>query len=334
MQHSDQHNQIHPTSVWSEDEITAVIRQAAENVIARLNPPAPQSHAPQSSLGHVSQSPAQDVRRRDPLLYLRRFRPDKTFPAFVRSIPARLRRTLLAWRKDWTARNYRGLAGHFARAAVYTFAIWFIAVTALILVYRFVNPPASNLMIYNYLAGRDVKHEWVDLEDVSPAVIRAVIVAEDAQFCRHWGIDVQAIRDAIRNADGGIPRGASTISMQTAKNMFLWQSKSYVRKALEVPVTVVMEIIWPKKRMLEVYLNIAEWGPGIFGIQAAAKHHFKTTADKLDRVAAARLAAALPNPKVRRAGRPGPLTRRKAQVINSRARQSDWYTRCALANKD
>lgn len=210
----------------------------------------------------------------------------------------------------------------------YGLAGWFAIVTVMIVAYRFINPPFSNLMLYNHLTGRPVVHTWVPLRDISPAVIRAVVTAEDAQFCRHWGIDFAAIKYAIEHANGGTPRGASTISMQTAKNMFLWQSKSYVRKALEVPVTLMMELVWPKTRMLEVYLNIAEWGPGIFGIGAAARHHFNTTPINLGQAAAAQLAAALPNPKVRRAGRPGPKTRRKARVIRGRARHADYYTGC------
>ena len=229
----------------------------------------------------------------------------------------------------WNAERKK-LAQRIARVAAYGMAIWFAYVATMIVAYRFVDPPASNLMIYNYLKGNTVQHTWVPIEKISPSVIKAVVVAEDAQFCRHWGIDFAAIQYAIEHARGGTPRGASTITMQTAKNMFLWQSKSYVRKILEVPVTVMMELIWPKKRILEIYLNVAEWGPGVFGIGAAAKHHFRTTAAKLNTAAAARLAASLPNPKVRRAGRPGPKTRRKANVIRGRARHAGYYTGCVL----
>ncbi|MCH9765567.1 MAG: monofunctional biosynthetic peptidoglycan transglycosylase [Alphaproteobacteria bacterium] len=229
----------------------------------------------------------------------------------------------------WTTER-QAAAKRWGWFAVYGFAAWFVAVTVLTVIYRFVNPPASNLMLYHYLVGREVHQSWVPLEKISPHVIKAVVVAEDAQFCRHWGIDFGAIEEAIENAGDGTPRGASTISMQTAKNLFLWNSKSYFRKALEVPVTLMMELIWPKRRMLEVYLNIAEWGPGIFGIGAAARHHFKTSPANLGAQAAARLAASLPNPKIRRAGRPGPKTRRKANVIQGRARQAVPYTGCVL----
>lgn len=239
-------------------------------------------------------------------------------------------RILSVWRsKVWTPGN-KAFVQRLSWYGVYGLAGWFAVVTVLIFAYRFFDPPASNLMLYNYLRGNTVHHTWVPLEKISPAVIKAVVVAEDAQFCRHWGIDFAAIQYAIEHAKGGTPRGASTISMQTAKNMFLWQSKSYIRKALEVPVTFMMELIWPKKRILEVYLNIAEWGPGIFGIGAAAKRHFKTTPARLNASAAARLAASLPNPKVRRAGRPGPKTQRKANVIRGRARHSGYYTGCVL----
>ena len=235
-----------------------------------------------------------------------------------------------SWIKRYWTPEIRSDVQRLGQYAVYGFAAWFAVVGVLIITYRFVNPPASNLMLYNYLTGKEVHHTWVPLKKISPHVIKAVVVAEDAQFCRHWGIDFGAIKEAIENAHGGTPRGASTISMQTAKNMFLWQSKSYVRKILEVPVTIAMELIWPKRRMLEIYLNIAEWGPGVFGIGAAARHHFKTTPANLGRAAAAQLAAALPNPKVRRAGKPGPRTRRKANVIRGRARHARYYTGCVL----
>ena len=229
----------------------------------------------------------------------------------------------------WNAERKK-LAQRIGQVAVIGLSVWFAYVAVMIVAYRFVDPPASNLMLYNYLKGNTVQHAWVPIEKISPAVIKAVVVAEDAQFCNHWGIDFAAIQYAIEHARGGTPRGASTITMQTAKNMFLWHSKSYIRKVLEVPVTVMMELVWPKKRILEVYLNIAEWGPGVFGIGAAAKHHFKTTPAKLNTAAAARLAASLPNPKVRRAGRPGPKTRRKATVIRGRARHAGYYTGCVL----
>jgi monofunctional biosynthetic peptidoglycan transglycosylase len=208
------------------------------------------------------------------------------------------------------------------------FGVWFAIVLALIALYRFVNPPISNTMLFQQLSGRNIQHDWVPLNKMSTSLIKAVVVAEDARFCQHWGIDIDAIQYAIEHAGDGTPRGASTISMQTAKNLFLWSSKSYIRKILEVPVTLAMEIMWPKRRMLEIYLNIAEWGPGVFGIGAAARHHFKTRPASLGPGASALLAAALPNPIVRKAGRPGPKTRAKARVVQARARNGGQYIGC------
>jgi monofunctional biosynthetic peptidoglycan transglycosylase len=130
------------------------------------------------------------------------------------------------------------------------------------------------------------------------------------------------MREAIENASDGIPRGASTISMQVTKNVFLWPSKSYLRKLIEIPITLVVELIWPKWRTLEIYLNVAEWGPGIFGAEAAARHHFNKPAGKLNQREAALLAASLPNPFIRDAGDPGPRTTRKAGIIQARMRAS------------
>ncbi len=205
------------------------------------------------------------------------------------------------------------------------------AVGGLILLYRFVDPPASTLMVFQRVAGQEIHREWVPLERVSPALIRSVIAAEDGRFCSHWGIDLGAMKDAIERAKDGLPRGASTISMQVAKNLFLWPGKSFLRKAIEMPVTLAMEVVWPKWRMLEIYLNIAEWGPAIFGAEAASQFHFKKPAAKLSEREAALLAAALPNPIVRDAGDPGPRTARKAAVIQARARAETGAADCVLS---
>lgn len=198
-----------------------------------------------------------------------------------------------------------------------------VAVLAVVLLYRFVDPPFSTLMVANKFAGRTIKHKWVPLEKISPNLVRAVVTSEDARFCRHWGVDWAEVEDALERADetGEGPRGASTIPMQTVKNLFLWQSRSYVRKAIEIPLAYVTSFFWPKRRMIEIYLNIAEWGPAVFGAQAAARYHFRTTAAKLSPAQAAQLAAALPNPHVRNAGRPGPRTRALARRIQARTRK-------------
>ncbi|MBS0233292.1 MAG: monofunctional biosynthetic peptidoglycan transglycosylase [Proteobacteria bacterium] len=196
---------------------------------------------------------------------------------------------------------------------------WLTLVLALIVAYRFVNPPASMLMLQYWLSGESVTQKWVPFEQISPNVVRAVVLSEDGRFCQHSGIDFEAIEDAIENTDGR-SRGGSTISMQVVKNLFLWPSKSYIRKAIELPLTVVMELVWSKRRIIEVYLNIAQWGPGIFGIGAAADYHFHKTARALSVRDAARLAVSLPNPLVRDAGHPGPGLQRLANAILVRMR--------------
>ena len=207
------------------------------------------------------------------------------------------------------------------------------AVLALILIIRFVNPPYSSLMIADALAGRTLKHRWVALQDISPHLVRAIVTFEDARFCSHWGVDWNAVEDAIERAGkrGAGPRGASTIAMQTAKNLFLWPRRSYVRKAIEIPLAYVMSALWPKRRMLEIYLNIAQWGSGVFGIEAAARHHFRTSAAKLTLRQSAQLAAALPNPHVRSAGRPGPKTRALARRMEQRLKQGGAPLDCIYA---
>ena len=195
-----------------------------------------------------------------------------------------------------------------------------VVLLALVVLYRFVNPPYSSLMVANALAGRTLKHRWVPLEKISPYLVSAVVTSEDARFCRHRGVDWNEMEDALERAEetGQGPRGASTIPMQTVKNLFLWQSRSYIRKGIEIPLAYIASALWPKRRMLEIYLNIAEWGPGVFGAQAAARYHFRASASRLTRRQAAQMAAALPNPHVRNAGRPGPKTRALARRMENR----------------
>jgi len=218
-----------------------------------------------------------------------------------------------------------------AKYAVMGVVAWFAAVFLLILAYRFVDPPISALMLQRKLMGENVAQTWVPIEAMSPRLVRAVLVSEDGRFCQHWGVDIEAIEAAIARSGRGTPRGASTISMQVAKNLFLWPSKSYVRKVLEVPLTMAIELLWPKKRIMEVYLNIAEWGPGIFGAEQAARHHFGKSALRLNDRESARLAVSLPNPIQRDAGQPGPGTRRLAALNMARARgTSSSVTGCIL----
>ncbi len=173
---------------------------------------------------------------------------------------------------------------------------FFLVMTGSVSIYALVNPPATWTMI-----GEARKHDlaargWAQLDDVAPAMRRAVVAAEDANFCLHWGFDMTEIRKVVAS---GSSRGASTLTQQTAKNAFLWQTRSWGRKVLETALTPLIEALWSKRRILEVYLNVAEFGPGIFGIHAAAREHFGTTPDQLTAVQAARLAAVLPAPKSR-----------------------------------
>jgi monofunctional biosynthetic peptidoglycan transglycosylase len=198
--------------------------------------------------------------------------------------------------------------------------------------YRFIDPPFSALMARQFLTGTSIRHRWVDLEDISPALPAAVIVSEDGAFCRHWGVDWRAVGAAIDEAEDGEGfRGASTIPMQTAKNLFLWNGFSFVRKLLEVPLAYTMSILWPKDRMLEVYLNIVEWGPGVFGAEAAARYHFGKSAAQLSGREAALMAAALPNPIRRKAGRPNGMTARLAARLQTRVGRESQNASCVLS---
>jgi monofunctional biosynthetic peptidoglycan transglycosylase len=230
-------------------------------------------------------------------------------------------------RAPWTVRRVARLAG----LAV---AAYFGVILFLILLYRFVNPTTTTLIAYQWMTGTKIQQEWVPIEDISPNLLRAVVASEDWGFCNHYGVDLDAIEKALEQAgEGKVARGASTISMQVIKNLFLSQSKSYLRKAIEIPLTFVAEGIWPKARMLEIYLNIAEWGPGVFGAEAAARHHFSKPASQLSQREAALLAAALPNPILRDAGDPGTRTARKASVIQSRMRAAGPVADCAMTGR-
>ncbi len=191
-----------------------------------------------------------------------------------------------------------------------------------VLLYRFLAPPATIHMIgESVFAGRTLRYQWVPIERISPNLVRSVIASEDGVFCEHWGFDFAEIerswKRAQRRGDG--PRGASTISQQTAKNAFLWVGRSYFRKGLETYFTALMEATWPKRRIMEVYLNVIEYGPGIFGAEAAARHWFGKSAANLTPMEAARLAAILPSPKRYRANPPGPYVASRGYTIAARA---------------
>lgn len=200
----------------------------------------------------------------------------------------------------------------------------------LMLVYRlpFLHP-LSMPMLADHLMLQSYQRDWVPLDRISPNLIKAVMMSEDGRFCSHHGVDWVQMNAVIDDAmDGDETRGASTITMQTVKNLFLWNSRSYLRKALEIPYALIADRIWPKRRTMELYLNIAEWGPGIYGAEAAARYHFKTSADRLSLRQAALLAVSLPNPIDRNASRPGPGLRRLAAVVERRARDAGPYITC------
>lgn len=166
-----------------------------------------------------------------------------------------------------------------------------------VLAYRWINPPATSLMVRDWIAGKTVQRDWMPIETMSPRIAYAVMAAEDQNFCTHKGFDFNAISKAMEsNRNGKKLRGASTISQQVAKNVFLWPQRSWVRKGFEAWFTLLIEVLWPKQRTLEVYLNFAEWGNGIYGADAAARHHFGRSAADLSRSQAARLASILPSP--------------------------------------
>ena len=186
-----------------------------------------------------------------------------------------------------------------------------------IVVFAVFNPPTTYTIYSERQRLGDVDHQWVDAEEIAPVMFRAIVAAEDANFCLHWGFDMSAIRDAI--ADGA-ERGASTLTQQTVKNVYLWQGRHWGRKLLEAIATPIVELFWSKRRILEIYANVAEFDEGVFGVEAASFHYFGIEPSKLSARQAARLAAVLPNPKGRSASRPSSaVVRRAAQIMDGAA---------------
>lgn len=197
----------------------------------------------------------------------------------------------------------------------------FVVPVIVILFFRLADPVLTPLMVVRVFEGHGIEKTWVPLPQISRSLQRAVIVSEDAKFCMHRGFDWEAVDKAIDNYQSKNKRrlvGASTISMQTSKNLFLWQGRSFLRKGLEAYLTVLLEALMPKDRIFEIYLNIIEWGPGIYGIEAAAQKNFGVSAAKLSPSQAAYLAAVLPNPRFWRADHPGPGMQARAATIITR----------------
>ena len=197
-----------------------------------------------------------------------------------------------------------------------TVSVVFLVAVLLVVLAAFINPPTNIYMSAESRRLGGIKQDWVAMEDMAPVMARSVVAAEDANFCEHWGFDLVAIKLAIAQ---GSSRGASTLSQQTVKNVFLWQGRSWARKAMEALMTPLVEAIWTKRRIVEVYLNIAEFDEGVFGVSAAAKHYFGVAPSQLTSTQAARLAAILPSPKTRSASKPSNAVRKRTRQIISGA---------------
>jgi monofunctional biosynthetic peptidoglycan transglycosylase len=206
--------------------------------------------------------------------------------------------------------------------------LWVSGVFLLGLSYT-VLPPVSTLMLARWATLRPVDRQVVSLEEVSPHLPLAVLASEDARLCQHGGVDWEMLRQVVEAADEDGPnRGASTIPMQVAKNLFLWPSRSYIRKGLELPLALYIDFIWTKRRMMEIYLNVAEWGDGTFGAEAAARRYFRKPARDLTRREAALLATALPNPFRRNPARPSARHRSLADRLVGRMDDTAAYAAC------
>ena len=211
--------------------------------------------------------------------------------------------------------------------------VWRVAVIAVLIpaimvpVYRFV-PPVSTLMVFDWVVrGGRIERTWVPFDAVAPALAASVVMSEDGRYCSHNGVDWEELSKVLERSDDR-PRGASTIAMQSVKNLFLWPSRSYLRKGVEMPMALYADLIWGKRREMEIYLNVAEWGPGIFGAEAAARHYFHRSAKDLTAGQAALLAAALPNPGERDPAHPAPGLQGLASTIAARARVAGAYIDC------
>lgn len=208
-----------------------------------------------------------------------------------------------------------------ARYLIYALLVVLLAPAGLMFLYKFVPPPpVTPLML---IRGGKREHQWVSLSHIAPAVVRSVMTAEDEAFCMHSGFDADALEKAwdryLQDDDGKTLRGGSTISQQTVKNVFLWPDRSWLRKGLEAWLTVYLEALWDKKRIIEVYLNVVEWGPGVYGVEAAAKYHFHKSAGAVTQHEAALLAAVLPSPLKWSPSKPGPYVQARSEIIVGRA---------------
>jgi monofunctional biosynthetic peptidoglycan transglycosylase len=220
----------------------------------------------------------------------------------------------------------RSFFGKLARGAVWLALGLFCLFVVLVALYAFVTP-VSTLMLARLATGKSYERVYTPLKNIAPIVVATVVTSEDGGFCQNSGVDWGALREVL-HASGGPTRGASTITMQTAKNLFLWPGRSPIRKAIEIPMALVLGAVWPKTHVMEVYLNIAEWGDGLFGVEAAAQRYFHKHASELNAGEAALLATSLPNPIKRNPARPSPFQRRLAAGLMARVRAAGENTAC------
>jgi monofunctional biosynthetic peptidoglycan transglycosylase len=227
-------------------------------------------------------------------------------------------------------RQRKGLGRRLARAVMIGLLVLVLTPPVLTLIYAVV-PPISTLMLGRYVQGLWVDRQWRSLDEISPNLVRAVITSEDSAFCSHDGVDWDALEGQIERLNAGKDaRGASTITMQLAKNLFLWGDRSFIRKGMELPLAMMLDLMLTKRRIIELYLNIAEWGEGIFGAEAAAQAWFGKPAAKLTQAEAARLATALPNPFLRNPAKPGRGHARLARTNETRVGQAGDIFSCVL----
>ena len=213
------------------------------------------------------------------------------------------------------------------------FALVFVAAIPLVLVPVYAIPgvrPVSTLMLADHFSFQPFDREWTPLDQISPVLVRSVMMSEDGQYCFHGGVDWDALGTVVDQAvnEGEAGRGASTIPMQTVKNLFLWNGRSFLRKALELPLALYADLVWRKNRTMEIYLNVAEWGDGIYGIGAASRFYFNRSPAQLTARQAALLAVALPSPRTRDPANPSRGLNRLANVVEARARAAGDYAGC------
>jgi monofunctional biosynthetic peptidoglycan transglycosylase len=215
------------------------------------------------------------------------------------------------------ARRPSGLWRLIKALVLWGFIVFVVLPVSVVAVYRFVPPPGTILMVQRSIEGKGWDYRWRPLSRMSPSLVQAAVASEDAKFCDHHGFDFEAIQKAMDHNERrpGRVRGGSTISQQTAKNVFLWPQRDWIRKGLEAYFTVLIETIWGKPRIMEVYLNVAEMGPGIYGAEAAAQRYFKTDARHLNAFQASRLVAILPNPTKYKAVGSGAYVQRRSRRI-------------------